>query len=471
MQYVFFYCCSVHALDDEDMSLSAELECTTVPEEPEEPEQHDPGDVEAGEHPAPDQAEDTMSLDLATPELPLDGDMASVEVPMDVMPLEADEGRTEIQEVDETEGVQEAESVLRESSEQELEALAAEQDGGCQEQALVPEQDGGSQVEILTPEQDGGSEQDVAAPEQMEQGAGVEGEEPSHVEPSDTEPMERTTAALAEVVGEMESAVGGSEPQPIFPEDCAPTDDEDQEEEEVCSLRMRGAAKRKNRPCSLPVCELETVIGSTCEEPETPRSHYIRLHRLLHSLPSNQSESSKTEEEEEEEEQDEDVAAPEPLTPNGPRRSLPRSRSHQRLSELVQILDGEGQALGSEGQVRGQRSPSESEGEPDLSPVPCCSHMVARGAGAMRAASLDSARCAQSSVFSSQEDEDDMEGLNGILELEVEPCQGVRNRTRDGTRWEEVPDTHVQSPHGVVGNGESPGVGTSSRSEYERLLK
>uniref|UniRef100_H3DNP4 HECT-type E3 ubiquitin transferase n=1 Tax=Tetraodon nigroviridis TaxID=99883 RepID=H3DNP4_TETNG len=45
-------------------------------------------------------------------------------------------------------------------------------------------------------------------------------------------------------------------------------------------------SRRKNRPCSLPVSELETVIASACGEPETPRSHYIRIHHLLHSLPS-----------------------------------------------------------------------------------------------------------------------------------------------------------------------------------------
>ncbi|KAJ8336667.1 hypothetical protein SKAU_G00378870 [Synaphobranchus kaupii] len=42
----------------------------------------------------------------------------------------------------------------------------------------------------------------------------------------------------------------------------------------------------ESRPYSLPVSELETVMASDCGEPETPRTHYIRLHRLLHSLPS-----------------------------------------------------------------------------------------------------------------------------------------------------------------------------------------
>lgn len=57
-------------------------------------------------------------------------------------------------------------------------------------------------------------------------------------------------------------------------------------------------SRRKNRPCSLPVSELETVIASACGEPETPRSHYIRIHHLLHSLPSAQHRPPSQEEEE-----------------------------------------------------------------------------------------------------------------------------------------------------------------------------
>lgn len=56
-------------------------------------------------------------------------------------------------------------------------------------------------------------------------------------------------------------------------------------------------SRRKNRPCSLPVSELETVIASACGEPETPRSHYIRIHHLLHSLPSAQQRPPSQEEE------------------------------------------------------------------------------------------------------------------------------------------------------------------------------
>lgn len=57
------------------------------------------------------------------------------------------------------------------------------------------------------------------------------------------------------------------------------------------------SSRRKNRPCSLPVSELETVIASACGEPETPRSHYIRIHHLLHSLPSAQQRAPSQEEE------------------------------------------------------------------------------------------------------------------------------------------------------------------------------
>ncbi|KAK2509842.1 hypothetical protein MC885_005896, partial [Smutsia gigantea] len=53
-------------------------------------------------------------------------------------------------------------------------------------------------------------------------------------------------------------------------------------------LQLRASAKRKSRPCSLPVSELETVIASACGDPETPRTHYLRIHTLLHSMPSAQ---------------------------------------------------------------------------------------------------------------------------------------------------------------------------------------
>ncbi|XP_075683168.1 E3 ubiquitin-protein ligase HECW1 isoform X4 [Rhinoderma darwinii] len=76
-----------------------------------------------------------------------------------------------------------------------------------------------------------------------------------------------------------------------------------EELEELCQIvdnepKLRNTVKRKTRPCSLPVSELETVIASACGEPETPRTHYIRIHNLLHSLPSAQMDGDGEEEEE-----------------------------------------------------------------------------------------------------------------------------------------------------------------------------
>uniref|UniRef100_A0A8C7XKR3 HECT-type E3 ubiquitin transferase n=1 Tax=Oryzias sinensis TaxID=183150 RepID=A0A8C7XKR3_9TELE len=65
----------------------------------------------------------------------------------------------------------------------------------------------------------------------------------------------------------------------------------------LSNLNSNALSRRKNRPCSLPVSELETVIASACGEPETPRSHYIRIHHLLHSLPSAQQRAPSQEDE------------------------------------------------------------------------------------------------------------------------------------------------------------------------------
>lgn len=345
-------------------------------------------------------------MSLGAPELPSDGDVTSAEMPVELRPVE---------ETGETEILEDEEDVM-------------ETDGGGQEdeQVRTEQEDERRDPEILQREEDEREDADFG---EFESGNGLA------------------------------SAVDGFESLPAVFDDAIQEDDPDVE---GCSLRMRGASRRKTRPCSLPVCELENVIASTCEEPETPRSHYIRLHRLLHGLPSNRSESSKPEDEEEEEEQEEQEEEPdqvEAATPNGPRRSLPRSRSHQRLSELVQILDDQGRAPGAEAQVGG-----ESEGEAELSPVPCCSHMVlggegGGGGGASRALKLGG------SVFSSQEDDDDMEGLNGILELDTETGQAESTDGDGGERWQGVDDRRVQSPHAVVGNGELAGDGAGGRSE------
>ncbi|KTG45154.1 hypothetical protein cypCar_00017714, partial [Cyprinus carpio] len=394
---------SVLSTDDEDMSLSTEQP------------------LAAAEAQVQPQAEDTMSLDQGAPELPLDEETASVEMPMDVESAEAE---------------------------------AAEEEPLEEEQQMHPEQ----QEEAAAAE----------SPEQMEQEeTNVEVEETAREEAeNDSAFAEGPAESSGDPAGVEEEAI--SEQQPV-------SEEPDVDIEEGCSLRIRTTPRRKPRPCSLPVSELETVIASACGEPETPRSHYIRIHHLLHGLPSSQPQPGDVAgpepdrppgvEEQEEDEEEGATLEPHTLTPNGPRRTLPRSRSHERLSDLIQMLDGDGQPLGAEGQTTGQRSSGESEC--DLSPVPCCSHMVQRASGPVRAPSLDSTRRSESTVFSSQDDEDEMDRVNGILGLEAETGQGAKSREPgDGScQWEEAPDSHVQSPHGIMGNGESPVAGPSSRRE------
>ncbi|KAM3929827.1 E3 ubiquitin-protein ligase HECW1 isoform 4-T4 [Leptodactylus fuscus] len=81
-------------------------------------------------------------------------------------------------------------------------------------------------------------------------------------------------------------------------QDKSAEEPEELSQQENNEPKLRNTVKRKTRPCSLPVSELETVIASACGEPETPRTHYIRIHNLLHSLPSAQMDGDGEEEEE-----------------------------------------------------------------------------------------------------------------------------------------------------------------------------
>uniref|UniRef100_A0AAY4BG38 HECT-type E3 ubiquitin transferase n=1 Tax=Denticeps clupeoides TaxID=299321 RepID=A0AAY4BG38_9TELE len=241
-----------------------------------------------------------------------------------------------------------------------------------------------------------------------------------------------------------------------------------------CSMK-RSNFKHKSRPCSLPVNELETVIASVCGEPETPRTHYIRIHHLLHSLPSAQQLYSSQEDEEgssEEptlkpegnktggEEEDEDEDASEAHSPSvvlacpGPccRRTLPRSLSIERLSELNQLLERERRSptasirLSSEdGETGGGgvgRGPRESECE--LCDTSCystsCYSTSCYSTSCYSNSGYESrARFCKSTVFSSQEEEEEEE--NSAFESVADCIQspGVRGGTGEGSsQWGET---------------------------------
>nr|XP_040023093.1 E3 ubiquitin-protein ligase HECW1 isoform X3 [Gasterosteus aculeatus aculeatus] len=235
--------------------------------------------------------------------------------------------------------------------------------------------------------------------------------------------------------------------------------------------------RRKTRPCSLPVSELETVIASACGEPETPRSHYIRIHHLLHSLPSAQHRTLSQEEgepggeedtgnrdttstsptlkpskEEGQEEEEDTTQSPSQVTEcPAPccRRSLPRSLSIERLSELNQLLEGDGGG-GPAAVRRRSRSCLESEEgdsstgggrrvggtscefcdtscystscySPSCYSTSCYSNSGYEGRSRVcshtRLSSVDSNRLSGSTVFSSQdEDEDEESAFEALLD-------------------------------------------------------
>uniref|UniRef100_A0A6Q2Y3P1 HECT-type E3 ubiquitin transferase n=1 Tax=Esox lucius TaxID=8010 RepID=A0A6Q2Y3P1_ESOLU len=235
---------------------------------------------------------------------------------------------------------------------------------------------------------------------------------------------------------------------------------------------MRSTLRRKNRPCSLPVSELETVIASSCGDPETPRTHYIRIHHLLHSLPSARQRqedggdpvtpteeattvkptSKEGEEEEEEEDESQSLASPSQVREcPGPccrSRTLPRSLSIERLSELNHLLDG-GERGGrtphprleseeAEGGCRGVRGSecelcdnscySTSCYSTSCYSTSCYSNSGYEGrtryCSHTRLSSVDSTRLSESTVFSSQDEEEEEE---------------------ENSAFESVPDS-IQSP-------------------------
>ncbi|XP_051708873.1 E3 ubiquitin-protein ligase HECW1 isoform X3 [Oryctolagus cuniculus] len=314
---------------------------------------------------------------------------------------------------------------------------------------------------------------------------------------------------------ETESQAGGGE------EEKGPEEEVEEAEEEEGDvstlqpgegrLQLRASVKRKSRPCSLPVSELETVIASACGDPETPRTHYIRIHTLLHSLPAAQAGAAAEEDDGAEEES-----------------TLKDSSEKDGLSEVDTVAadpaaldDDDGEGLGGAVPGTGRPGPSGDAGpdgdahpstgsESDSSPrqggehscegcdASCCSpscyssscystscyssscHSAScyspscypggsRFASHTRFSSVDSAKISESTVFSSQDDDDEensaFESVPDSVqspELEPESANGI-------CAW---PDELSGTPGG--GNAartaeglESPVAGPSHRREGE----
>uniref|UniRef100_A0A8C1JNF8 HECT-type E3 ubiquitin transferase n=1 Tax=Cyprinus carpio TaxID=7962 RepID=A0A8C1JNF8_CYPCA len=194
------------------------------------------------------------------------------------------------------------------------------------------------------------------------------------------------------------------------------------EQEEPCSPRMRSALKRKSRPCSLPVSELETVITSACEEPETPRSHYIRIHHLLHSLPSAQCHNDSQDEDEVLDPESSEEVTVKPQEEKEEEDEVSEAQSPSIVPECPRPCCSEHMEVG--GGVGSRREPRESECElcdnscystscysTSCYSTSCYSNSGYEGRNHLcshtRLSSVDSTRLSESTVFSSQEEEEE----------------------------------------------------------------
>ncbi|CAI5674019.1 E3 ubiquitin-protein ligase HECW1 isoform X4 [Oreochromis niloticus] len=505
LQFRFELTSSIHP-DDEEVSLVIEAAC---------PEGGHAADVN---HAADAPDDDTLSVGPDMPDLPLDAppdpetlpDAASA--PKEVQPAEKEQAEATSQE---EQGSVEEETTVRE------EPLAPEpQVEQAEGESAEQQQEGGVEGQ----QEKGEVEQGEGTAAQAEEEVTAEGKEA--VDEAQSEP--HSDCAVAEMTHDEATAVEAppeentaSQEAPVDPAEEAPQEAGEGGERSCapCSCQSllsnynsNAHSRRKTRPCSLPVSELETVIASACGEPETPRSHYIRIHHLLHSLPSAQHRPPSQEEEqsgegentdstletnatsptlktskeqegqEDDEEEDTSQSPSQVLGCPGPccRRSLPRSLSIERLSELNQLLEGEGFGGGhpavrrispscpeseegdsSNGGGRraggsAHRAPGESECEfcdtscystscysTSCYSTSCYSNSGYEGRGRFcshtRLSSVESNRLSSSTVFSSQEEEDEESAFESVPEGNHGPDRqeqgGAERRTG---RWKET---------------------------------
>ncbi|XP_069554196.1 E3 ubiquitin-protein ligase HECW1 isoform X1 [Brachyistius frenatus] len=547
LQFRFELSSSIHP-DDEEVSLVIEAAC---------PEVENVADVNHANE-APD--DDTLSVGPDMPDLPLDAppdaetSEASASPPEEVQPPENEKGEATTQV---EQGTAEEESTVREeppTAEPQVEQEEEEGEGAATEQQESSNVGGDEEGREEGQQEEGREELREESATQTEEEVTLEGNEVG----DETQPETDSPNPVAVVTQDGATAVEAPSEENTVTQDAPADPAEGPQEateggERSCApyscptifsnYNSNAPSRRKNRPCSLPVSELETVIASACGELETPRSHYIRIHHLLHSLPSAQqrapsqedeqtgegdnssttldtnatSPTLKTSKEEEgqEDEEDEDTTLSPSQVPECPgpccRRSLPRSLSIERLSELNQLLEGEGVGVGhaagrrispscleseegdsshGEGRRVGgstHRAPGENECEfcdtscystscysTSCYSTSCYSNSGYEGRNRFcshtRLSSVDSNRLSGSTVFSSQdEDEDEESAFESVPDVghspEGQELEGAGEERRTG-RWKEArrgeqgePAVAGPSDRNSIGSGFPPPVG------------
>ncbi|XP_059253198.1 E3 ubiquitin-protein ligase HECW1 isoform X3 [Mustela nigripes] len=268
-------------------------------------------------------------------------------------------------------------------------------------------------------------------------------------------------------------------------------------------LPLRASVKRKSRPCSLPVSELETVIASACGDPETPRTHYIRIHTLLHSMPSAQGGDDGPEEEVTLQDASEKdglsevdtlAAAPPPLGEDGegPEGATPDTATpgHSGLTNGV-VPDGDLlPSTGSESDSSPRQGGDHSCEGCDTS---CCSpscyssscystscyssscysascyspscYNGSRFASHTRFSSVDSAKISESTVFSSQDDDEEENSAFESVPDSVQSPELDPESANGAGPWHDELVTPAGSVARTVEGLESPVAGPSNRRE------
>ncbi|XP_036086941.1 E3 ubiquitin-protein ligase HECW1 isoform X3 [Rousettus aegyptiacus] len=293
-------------------------------------------------------------------------------------------------------------------------------------------------------------------------------------------------------------------------------EEEEKEEEDVSTLgqpeqrlQLHTSVKRKSRPCSLPVSELETVIASSCGDPETPRTHYIRIHTLLHSMPSAQGSSATDNNSAEEEstlkntsekdglsEVDTVAAEPPALEKSGedPEGATPSmvppvhsglANSPVRDSDLLPSTGSESDSSPRQGGDHNCEGCDMSCCSPSCYSSSCYStscyssscysascyspscYNSSRFASHTRFSSVDSAKISESTVFSSQDDEEEENSAFESVPDSVQSPELDPESLNGPGSWQDQPATPAGSMARAIDRLEFPVAGPSNRREGE----
>ncbi|XP_032730871.1 E3 ubiquitin-protein ligase HECW1 isoform X4 [Lontra canadensis] len=268
-------------------------------------------------------------------------------------------------------------------------------------------------------------------------------------------------------------------------------------------LPLRASVKRKSRPCSLPVSELETVIASACGDPETPRTHYIRIHTLLHSMPSAQGGDDGPEEEVTLQDASEKdglsevdtlAAAPPPLEEGGegPEGATPGTATPGH-SSLTNGLVPDGDLLPSTGSESDSSPRQGGDHSCEGCDTSCCSpscyssscystscyssscysascyspscYNGSRFASHTRFSSVDSAKISESTVFSSQDDDEEENSAFESVPDSVQSPELDPESANGAGPWHDELAAPAGSVARTVEGLESPVAGPSNRRE------